>query len=311
MASRFEIVDEEYIEELKDKSEKHEEKHRLLEECFHKLGEWKKLPRKFRRLRQRYPQPNTIAVLCRVTKRKRGWLWARLPESNAGITGEIPKIKSLSKVHHLREREFLNFKKALEGKARKLREQGKGKRPNQSKSLTKEEEGFLWQKGQLSGGTPRALLNTMWWLLTLHLAIGLRGRQEHHQMKVEDFTLQRDDDDNEFFTFAVGPTKTRQGGLIAKIRLVTPKMFATGNEEGCPAMLFKRNLCKRPSEREKNGPFYLTVMDKPVSSILYKKTPIGKNTINTIMKNIRERTHRWRIFLPRRIWPTIVHEKPW
>ena len=154
--------------------------------------------------------------------------------------------------------------------------------------MTKEEEGFLWQKGQLSGGTPRALLNTMWWLLTQHLAIGLRGRQEHHQMKVEDFTLQRNDDDNEFFTFAVGPTKTRQGGLIAKIRLVTPKMFATGNEEGCPAMLFKRYLCKRPSERDKSGPFYLTVTDKPVSSIWYKKTPIGKNTINTIMKNMRK-----------------------
>ena len=57
----------------------------------------------------------------------------------------------------------------------------------------------------LGGGTPRALLNTMWWLLTQHF--GLRGQQEHHQMKVEDFTLQRDDDGNEFITFGDGPTK--------------------------------------------------------------------------------------------------------
>ena len=102
-------------------------------------------------------------------------------------------------------------------------------------------------------------------------------------MKVEDFTLQRDDDGNEFLTFAKGPTKTGQGGLNAKTRLVTPKMFATGNEERCPVMLFKRYLEKRPSEMQKIGLFYLIVIEKPVSSIWYKKTPMGKNTINTIM----------------------------
>ena len=126
----------------------------------------------------------------------------------------------------------------------------------------------------------------MWWLLTQHF--GLQGRQEHHQMKVEDFTLQRDDHGNEFQTFAEGPTKTRQGGLNVKTRLVTPKMFATGNDERCPIMLFKRYLGKRPSEMKKSGQFYLTVIDKPVSSVWFKKTPTGKNTINTIMQNMKK-----------------------
>ena len=35
---------------------------------------------------------------------------------------------------------------------------------------------------------------------------------------------------------------------------------------------------------KESGPFYLTVIDKPVSSIWYKKTSMGKNTMNTIMK---------------------------
>ena len=40
MASRFEIVDEEYIEELKDQQKrKHEEKHRVLEQRLQKVGE--------------------------------------------------------------------------------------------------------------------------------------------------------------------------------------------------------------------------------------------------------------------------------
>ena len=106
-------------------------------------------------------------------------------------------------------------------------------------------------------------------------------------MKVEDFTLQRDDDGNDFLTFAEGPTKTRQVGLRVKIRLVTPKIFATGNKERYSVMLFKRYLAKRSSEMQKSGPFYLNVIEKPVSSVWYKKTPAGKSTINTVMKNMK------------------------
>ena len=85
-------------------------------------------------------------------------------------------------------------------------------------------------------------------------------------MKVEDFCLQRDDDGIEYLTFAEGPTKTRQGGLKVKPRLVTPKVFATGNEERCPAMMFKVYLEKRPEEMKTTGPFYLSVIAKPVSN---------------------------------------------
>ena len=66
-------------------------------------------------------------------------------------------------------------------------------------------------------------------------------------------------------------------------------MFATGNEERCPVVLFKRYLEKRPGEIMKRGPLYFTVIDNPVSSVWYKKTPMGKNAINTmIMKNMKE-----------------------
>ena len=106
-------------------------------------------------------------------------------------------------------------------------------------------------------------------------------------MKVEDFCLQRDDDGIEYLTFAEGSTKTRQGGLKVKPRLVTPKMFATGNEERCPVMLFKVYLEKRPEEMKTTGPFYLSVIDKPVSNVWFKKTPMGKNTIDSIMKKMK------------------------
>ena len=59
----------------------------------------------------------------------------------------------------------------------------------------------------------------MWWLLTQ--LFGLRVRQEHHQTRVKDFTLQRDEEGNEVLNLAEGLTTTTQGGLSVKTRLVT------------------------------------------------------------------------------------------
>ena len=65
MASRFEIVNEECIEELKDKSENENTKnnmHGVVKKRFQKVGEWKKLASKFRRVRERWPRPTIVTV---------------------------------------------------------------------------------------------------------------------------------------------------------------------------------------------------------------------------------------------------------
>ena len=46
----------------------------------------------------------------------------------------------------IRDREFKSSKRVLEEKARLLRQQGKGKRPNKARSLTTTEENELWGK---------------------------------------------------------------------------------------------------------------------------------------------------------------------
>ena len=54
-------------------------------------------------------------------------------------------------------------------------------------------------------------------------------------------------------------------------------------------MLFKLYLDRRLKGLKATGPFYLSVIDKPVnSSVWYKKNPMGKNTIDTIMKKMKE-----------------------
>ena len=95
-----------------------------------------------------------------------------------------------SNISIAKDREFVNSRKVLEGKARFLREQGYGKRPRASKALTTEDEELLWSKGLLGSQSPKSLIATMWFVLTQRF--GLRGYQEHHDMYVEDFSFSKD-----------------------------------------------------------------------------------------------------------------------
>ena len=61
-------------------------------------------------------------------------------------------------------------------------------------SIVQDEE-QLWKNRVIGEQNPKSLLYTLWCLLTLHF--GLRGRQEHHEMFVEDFSLNRDDQGTE------------------------------------------------------------------------------------------------------------------
>ncbi|CAH3181190.1 unnamed protein product [Porites lobata] len=62
----------------------------------------------------------------------------------------------------IRDREFKSSKQVLEGKARLLRQQGKGKRPNKARSLTSTEENELWEKRKLGKESPQILVQTVW-----------------------------------------------------------------------------------------------------------------------------------------------------
>ena len=138
---------------------------------------------------------------------------ARFTQSHAGSLEATLKVKIIPEIYYQRLR-VPQFKKSPEGESAKAKRRGERKTTEMMQKLNKRGEEILWKSGQLGRGNPRVLINTMWWLLTQHF--GLSGRQQHHNMKVEDFSLQREDDGIEYLTFAEGPTKTRQGGLSVK-----------------------------------------------------------------------------------------------
>ena len=184
----------------------------------------------------------------------------------------------------LNSRFFKGSRDVLEGKARLLREKGLGKKPNKTNSLTRQEEDILWECGQLGDKTPKNIIATLWWQLTQYFR--LQGRQEDHSMRVEDFSFRKDETGASYIVYAEGlTTKTRQSGLHKKSRLQLPKMFETQSER-CPVKLFQKYLSKRPVGTEKSGPFYLQPIENPLTNIWYKKTPIGVNGINSMMKDL-------------------------
>ena len=164
----------------------------------------------------------------------------------------------------VRDREFSSSKQVLDGKAKQLHLAGRSKRPNKARQLSVEEEEILWKSEKLGGKTPESLIHTMWWLLTQQF--GLRGRQEHHRMRLEDFRIMKGDDGLEFVEFAEGPTKTR------------PKMFQTGGER-CPVALFRQYISRRPPNLRTSSPFYLSIKYNRGSSdeVWYKVQPMEKN----------------------------------
>ena len=82
----------------------------------------------------------------------------------------------------------------------------KGKVPNRAKSLSRAEENILWEGGQLDCNYSRSLIQTVWWNNCLHF--GMRGREEHHSLKIEQFRLATDENERRYISYTEGLGKT-------------------------------------------------------------------------------------------------------
>ena len=185
------------------------------------------------------------------------------------------------------DKDFELSRKVLNGKAIQLQQSGKGKRPKKADALTSEEEDLLWDT-VLGKMNPISLNYTIFFLISQHF--GTRGRQEHHQMRIEDFKVSYGTDGKvHVIEWMEGPTKTRQGGLNKKPRMVTQKLFRTGGKK-CPVGAYELLVSKRPSELKHHGPLYLTPLRKDRSwdstEVWFIKVPLGINLIDTFARRM-------------------------
>ena len=181
-------------------------------------------------------------------------------------------------------REFKKSQETLNAKAKVLRYQGKGKRPNKAQPYTRADEEIFWTEGTLGNHNGVALTNINF--KNLSESMGFRGRQDHYNAYVEDFTVLQMADGNKVVQFEENPTKTRQGGLRNATRSSPQQMWCTDGGERDPVILFEQWLSHRPTAMKNSGPLYLTIIPRPTTDVWYAKIRMGEHRIGQIMKSV-------------------------
>ena len=188
----------------------------------------------------------------------------------------------------LKDKDFELSRKVLNGKAIELQNSGMGKRPRKADPLTEQEEELLWEN-VLGKENSTSLNYTMFYLVSQHF--GTRGRQEHHQIQMEDLKTTHDPVSGAITTieWIEGPTKTRQGGLNKRPRMVTQKLLRTGGPR-CPVAAYELLVSKRPPELKQHGPLYLAPLKKErvwsKAPVWFSKSPLGVHSIDSMVSRM-------------------------
>ena len=133
----------------------------------------------------------------------------------------------------------------------------KGKVPSMARRFSGAEENIVWENGQLSCNSSRHLIQTVGWNNCLHF--GMRGKEEHHSLKIEQFRLEIDENGRHYISYTEGLSKTRNKGLNFKPRLISSKMYENKTER-CPVAFFLLFKSKRQVELRNMGPFTLLLL---------------------------------------------------
>ena len=188
-------------------------------------------------------------------------------------------------------KEFRKTKEALVAKRKELKKDGKGNKPNAARMLTDEEVDILYGQDLLGCSSSEALINTIW--LNNTQFFGLRGCQEHRDMRWGDVEIKETADGTAFLEYNERQAKTRTGANPKDSRTVKPKMFAVVGSERDPVRAYDLYASKRPDHlKTPDSPFYLAINHtiKAVNTKpWFKSTPMGVNKIKSLMKTMAEK----------------------
>ena len=112
-------------------------------------------------------------ILCLSLEKRWDRVRTRFASHYAGITRQVSPPKNYA-ASIISRREFKKSQETLNSKAKCLRFQGKGKRPNRAQPYTRIDEELFWSEGKFGSQNGVALTNVNFKNLAEHL--GLRGR---------------------------------------------------------------------------------------------------------------------------------------
>ena len=177
---------------------------------------------------------------------------------------------------------FAQLREVLKCRQKQFKREGKGGMPNKSDAISPEEVDILWITGQMGGGTPDSILQTLCFYTRVH--VGLQGCAEHREMCWGDIVLKSDENGHGFLEFTERQTKTRTDEDIRNVRAIKPKLWANIDNPGkCPSNVYKKYAEKRPyNYSNPDHPFYIASTTKPLpseSETWFKRNPVGINKL--------------------------------
>lgn len=185
---------------------------------------------------------------------------------------------------------FEDARQALNAKRRELKKQGMGNRPNRAVAIDEKEEEIMWTKGVLGCSNAFSLQFTLWFYFTMFM--GLRGRDEHRQMRFGDVHVKQNADGSEYLQLLERSSKTRDGSVSFDSRATSQKIFCSCQDGGmskCVIEVWKCFISHRPEDFcGSDDPLYLQCkMDdhikKSNSDVWYKQQPLGTNSLGKLL----------------------------
>ena len=150
------------------------------------------------------------------------------------------------------------------------------------------EEDRLWSTRPLRCDKAWNTEFTLWYHFTKFF--GLRGRDEHRQLKFGDIELVTTMQSRKYLAFNERTTKTQDGVNADDRRETKPKLNSTGSDRD-PVAVFGKFVAKRPtSMNTPDSPFYLTVIrgHTTAKEEWFDPKPMGKKTLGDMMGKAAE-----------------------
>ena len=184
--------------------------------------------------------------------------------------------------------EFQNLHNVVDNTMKERTAQGLGIRKSCS-IISLELENKLFSANALGESNPEQLLQTVIYLLGLHLA--LRGGVEHTRLRRPGFNPEisteiDEESGHEFLIYREDPLqKMNQGGLTGKANSKVVKVFPSEDKVRCPVRLYAKYIGLLPRSKS-CGKLYLHPKVKAVPNIWFCDQPYGKNKIYSTVKEL-------------------------
>ena len=184
----------------------------------------------------------------------------------------------------INDREFTRTRASINAKKIHLKKLGLGRKRLAAEPISPDDEEKL-----LAGqDTPTELQFSIFYAFTK--GFGLRGRDEHRNMRFGDVQVKTTTDGVQFLELSERNSKTMDGTKKDDYRQTTPKIFAT-KTINCPVELFGKFIERRPAcTLLPDSPMYLTPIPQSrigkETSVWYYRSPMGINTLGNLVKEM-------------------------